>query len=161
MENRIMPALKLPVLQVAYYNDPTFSAAPVKTSITPLIDFDLNTERGTDSPDASAGVNATNYGVRWTGALKATQDGEYTFTINSDNVARLWIDGVKVIDKTSTTPGSAIGKVHLAANQSASIKVEYVHGRGAASMHLLWSNPAAKSPAVLKIVPSDSLVTSN
>ncbi|MGF6811376.1 hypothetical protein OKW30_006568 [Paraburkholderia sp. Clong3] len=82
-------------------------------------------------------------------------------TINSDNVARLWIDGVKVIDKTSTTPGSATGKVHLAANQSASIKVEYVHGTGAASMHLLWSNPAAKSPGVLKIVPSDSLVTSS
>ncbi|WP_429466786.1 hypothetical protein [Paraburkholderia sp. WSM4175] len=60
-----------------------------------------------------------------------------------------------------TTPGSATGKVHLAANQSASIKVEYVHGTGTASMHLFWSNPAAKSPGVLKIVPSDSLVTSS
>ncbi|MGF6876314.1 hypothetical protein [Paraburkholderia sp. MM5477-R1] len=29
------------------------------------------------------------------------------------------------------------------------------------SMHLLWSNPAAKSPGVLKIVPSDSLVSSS
>ena len=153
--------VKLPVLQVAYYNDPTFSAAPVKTSITPLIDFDLNTERGTDSPDASAGVNATNYGVRWTGALKATQNGNYTFTIDSDNVARLWINGVKVIDKTSTTQGTSSAKVHLAANQSVSIKVEYVHGTGAASMHLLWSNPAAKSPDTLKIVPSESLVTAS
>ncbi|MBB5408407.1 hypothetical protein HDG34_002343 [Paraburkholderia sp. HC6.4b] len=43
----------------------------------------------------------------------------------------------------------------------ASIKVEYLHGTGAASMHLLWSNPAAKSPGVLKIVPSDSLVSSS
>ncbi|NML35047.1 carbohydrate-binding protein [Paraburkholderia sp. G-4-1-8] len=153
--------VKLPVLQVAYYNDPTFAAAPVKTSITPLIDFDLNTERGTDSPDASAGINATNYGVRWTGAIKATQEGNYTFSIDSDNVARLWINGTRVIDKTSTAQGTASGKVHLAANQRASIKVEYVHGSGAASMHLLWSNPAAKSPDTLKIVPSDSLVTSS
>ncbi|SMG56215.1 PA14 domain-containing protein [Paraburkholderia susongensis] len=153
--------VKLPVLQVAYYNDPTFASAPVKTSITPLIDFDLNTERGTDSPDASAGVNATNYGVRWSGAIKATQDGTYTFSIDSDNVARLWINGVKVIDKKSATQGTASGKIWLAAKQRASIKVEYVHGTGAASMHLLWSNPSASNPGVLKIVPSDSLVTSS
>ncbi|NVH77576.1 hypothetical protein FSB08_35080 [Paraburkholderia sp. JPY432] len=117
--------------------------------------------RRAEGPIASAGVNATNYGVRRTGALKAAQDGEYMFTINSDNVAHLWINGVKVIDKTSTTQGSASGKVHFAVNQSASIKVEYVHGSGAASMHLLWSNPAAKSPDVLKVVPPDSLVTSS
>ncbi|MGF6542298.1 hypothetical protein OKW32_005648 [Paraburkholderia youngii] len=36
-----------------------------------------------------------------------------------------------------------------------------MHGSGAASMHLLWSNPAAKSPDVLKVVPSDSRVTSS
>jgi hypothetical protein len=28
-------------------------------------------------------------------------------------------------------------------------------------MHLLWSNPAASNPNALRIVPSDSLVTSN
>jgi hypothetical protein len=53
------------------------------------------------------------------------------------------------------------GKTWLAAKQRASIKVEYVHGTGAASMHLLWSNPAASNPNTLRIVPSDSLVTSN
>ncbi|OLL28552.1 carbohydrate-binding protein [Burkholderia sp. SRS-W-2-2016] len=153
--------VKLPVLQVAYYNDPTFAAAPVKTSITPMIDFDLNTERGTDSPDASAGVNATNYGVRWTGAIQASENGNYTFTVNSDNVARVWIDGNKVIDKTSTTQGSASAKVKFSANQRSTIKVEYVHGTGAASMHLLWSNPSASGPTSLRIVPSDSLVTTN
>ncbi|MFL9962854.1 PA14 domain-containing protein [Paraburkholderia sediminicola] len=126
-----------------------------------MIDFDLNTERGTDSPDASAGVNATGYGVRWTGAIQATQDGTYTFSIGSDNVARLWINGVKVIDKKSATQSTVVGKVWLAAKQRASIKVEYVHGTGPASMHLLWSNPAADNPGVLRIVPSDSLVTSS
>jgi hypothetical protein len=153
--------VKLPVLQVGYYNDPTFNSAPVKTSITPMIDFDLNTERGTDSPDASAGVNATGYGVRWTGAIQATQDGTYTFSIDSDNVARLWINGVKVIDKKSASQSTVSGKVRLAAKQRASIKVEYVHGTGPASMHLLWSNPAADNPGVLRIVPSDPLVTSS
>ncbi|HZZ06610.1 PA14 domain-containing protein [Paraburkholderia sp.] len=153
--------VKLPVLQVGYYNDPTFNSAPVKTSVTPLIDFDLNTERGTDSPDASAGINATGYGVRWSGAIQAAQTGLYTFSINSDNVARLWINGVKVINKKTSTLATVSGTTWLSAKQRASIKVEYVHGTGPASMHLSWSSPAAQNPGALRIVPSDSLVTSN
>ncbi|WP_429569527.1 hypothetical protein [Paraburkholderia sp. JPY419] len=62
--------------------------------------------------------------------------------------------------QTGPLIGVSSQEVHFAANQSASIKVEYVHGSGAASMHLLWSNPAAKSPDVLKVVPPDSMVTS-
>jgi hypothetical protein len=85
----------------------------------------------------------------------------YTFSVNSDNVARLWINGVKIIDKKSGSQGTVSGKTWLAAKQRASIKVEYVHANGPASMHLLWSNPAADNPGALKIVPSDSLVTSN
>jgi hypothetical protein len=76
-------------------------------------------------------------------------------------VARLWINGVKIIDKKTATQSTVSGKTWLAAKQRASIKVEYVHGTGAASMHLLWSNPAASNPGALRIVPSDSLVTSN
>jgi hypothetical protein len=93
-----------------------------------LIDFDLNTERGTDSPDASAGVNATGYGVRWTGAIEAARTGLYTFSINSDNVARLWINGVRVINKKTSTLATVSGTTWLTAKQRASIKVEYVHG---------------------------------
>jgi hypothetical protein len=68
---------------------------------------------------------------------------------------------VKVIDKKSASQSTVSGKVRLAAKQRASIKVEYVHGTGPASMHLLWSNPAADNPGVLRIVPSDPLVTSS
>lgn len=153
--------VKLPVLNVAYYNDPSFNSAPVKTSVTPLIDFDLNTERGTDSPDASAGINSTGYGVRWTGAIQAATSGAYTFSIDSDNIARLWINGTQVINKKNAKPATVSGTTWLNAKQRASIKVEYVHGTGAASMHLLWSSPQAQNPGALRIVPSDPLVSSN
>ncbi|WP_240655877.1 PA14 domain-containing protein [Paraburkholderia phosphatilytica] len=153
--------VKLPVLNVAYYNDPTFNSAPVKTSIAPLVDFDLNTERGTDSPDASAGVNATNYGIRWTGAIEASTSGLYTFSINSDNVARLWINGVEIINKQTSTRSTVSGITWLNAKQHTSIKVEYVHGTGPADMHLSWWNPLVQSPAAVRIVPSDPLVATN
>ncbi|WP_240766433.1 PA14 domain-containing protein [Paraburkholderia flava] len=150
--------VKLPVLNVAYYNDPTFNSAPVKSSITPLIDFDLNTERGTDSPDASAGVNATGYGVRWTGAIQAAVPGFYTFSINSDNIARLWINGVQIINKKTSSLSTVKGTTWLNTRRPVSIKVEYVHNTGPASMHLMWSNPLARRPDALKVVPSGSLV---
>lgn len=153
--------VKLPVLNVAYYNDPTFASAPVKTSVTPLVDFDLNTERGTDSPDASAGINATNYGIRWTGAIEASLPGLYTFSVNSDNVARVWINGVEVINKKTSTRSTTSGLAWLNAKQPTSIKVEYVHGTGPANMHLSWWNPLAQSPTAVRIVPSSPLVTSN
>jgi hypothetical protein len=153
--------VKLPVLNVGYYNDPTFASAPVKTSVAPLVDFDLNTERGTDSPDASAGINATNYGIRWTGAIEASATGLYTFSIDSDNVARLWINGVQIINKKSSTRSTASGIVFLTAKQPTSIKVEYVHGTGPANMHLSWWNPLVQSPAAVRIVPSNPLVATN
>ena len=65
------------------------------------------------------------------------------------------------INKKTSTQGTVSGTTWLNAKQRASIKVEYVHGTGPASMHLSWSSPAAQSPGALRIVPSDSLVTSN
>ncbi|MCM3155807.1 PA14 domain-containing protein, partial [Priestia megaterium] len=133
---------RLRVLNATYYNDTTFTT-PVFSSITPLVDFDLNTERGTDSPDASKGMNATNYAIRWTGALDIPKADNYTFSVTSDNVARVWIDGRKVIDKEQPGLATAKGRIHLSQKRNVPIRVEYVHASGPASMHLQWSSPSA------------------
>ncbi|MBN1412692.1 MAG: hypothetical protein JW969_17725 [Spirochaetales bacterium] len=54
-----------PLFNVEYSVD-NFTSI-VKTSITPLIDFDLGDEIGTGSPDASAGIPVGNFSIRWTG----------------------------------------------------------------------------------------------
>jgi hypothetical protein len=53
---------------VEYYKDANF-AELAKKSVTPMIDFDLGTERGTGSPDASADVPQEHFSVRWTGTI--------------------------------------------------------------------------------------------
>ena len=126
------------VFNVSYYNG-NF-AEQKKTSITPLIDFDLNTERGTASPDASAGVNETNYSVRWTGTLRPTSTENFTVFADSDNIARVWINNVQVINKTSAGRSTAQGNIALNANQNYPVTVEYVHGTGASNMHVSWSS---------------------
>ncbi|MBN3772288.1 PA14 domain-containing protein [Burkholderia sp. Se-20378] len=141
---------RLRVLNATYYNDTTF-ATPVFSSITPLVDFDLNTEPGTDSPDASKGMNATNYAIRWTGALDIPKADTYTFSVTSDNVARVWIDGRKVIDKEQPGLATAKGRIHLAQKRNVPIRVEYVHASGPASMHLQWSSPSADRDNLVRV----------
>jgi len=52
------------LLNVSYYNNTHVLGNPgLRQSITPAVDFDLNTYQGTNSPDASAGVVST--GLRY------------------------------------------------------------------------------------------------
>jgi hypothetical protein len=115
----------LPVLNVSYYNNTTFAGTPVKTSITPALSFDLDTYQGTNSPDASAGLPSTGYGIRWTGQIEdveATQTAgsggnPFIFFLTSDDVARLWIGSTEVINKQSPRLVTLSGQYKLTPNQ--------------------------------------------
>jgi hypothetical protein len=133
------PTANMPVYSVDYFNG-NFTTLK-KSSITPSIDFDLNTEKGTASPDASAGVNETNYSIRWNGNFTPTTTGSYTFYANSDNIARIWINNVLVVNKTAAGRADASGSITLTGDQSIPVKVEYVHGTGNSNMHVTWSGP--------------------
>jgi len=154
----------LPVLNVSYYNNTTFSGTPVKTSITPVVGFDLNTYRGTDSPDASAGVLPSGYGISWSGYIEnipaqngnVEQSDSFDFYLTSDNVGRLWIGSQKVIDKESSALGTISASVKLTPNQPVPITVQYTHtSTGPATMYLNWRSQSAKGN-MIQIVPSTS-----
>jgi hypothetical protein len=152
----------LPVLNVSYYNNTAFAGTPVKTSITPAIDFDLNTYRGTDSPDASAGVSASGYSIRWNGFIQnvpsdhaARREGgdSFVFFLTSDDVARLSIGSKEVVDKKSSGLATRAGACQLPPNQPVPITVEYTHSStGPASMHVYWLSTSARGN-IIRIVP--------
>ncbi|MDB5053707.1 MAG: hypothetical protein JWM44_1757 [Bacilli bacterium] len=148
------PTANMPVYTVDYFND-NFTTLK-KSSITPLIDFDLNTERGTASPDASAGVNETNYSIRWNGDIQPTITGTYTFYANSDNIARIWVNNVQIVNKTTVGRADASGTISLNAIQKAHVTVEYVHGTGSSNMHVTWSGPSL-TRQVLRVLPSSGI----
>jgi hypothetical protein len=128
-----------PLFAVQYFKDAAFSDL-AKTSVTPMIDFDLGTEHGTSSPDASAGVPEENFSVRWTGTIQPPAKGRYTFYVDGDNRVKLWADGKLVLDKA--TPGRAeISKKVRLTGQVVRIAIEYVHATGEPSLHLGWSGP--------------------
>jgi hypothetical protein len=125
---------------VRYYRDDSFKQL-AKTSVTPLIDFDLGDEVGTGSPDASAGVPRENFSVEYKGAILAPAGGPYTFSADCDGRVEVLVDGRPIIAKTTLGRGVSRGAMELSADRTYQVLVRYAHATGGASLHLAWSGP--------------------
>jgi hypothetical protein len=130
-----------PLFAVEYYKDANF-ASLAKKSVTPMIDFDLGTERGTGSPDTSAGVPEQNFSVRWTGAILPPAKGAYTFYADGDNQVKMFVNSELVLDKKTAGREEVSKEINLDAGQPAQVKIEYIHATGEPSLHIAWSGPA-------------------
>ena len=74
-----------------YFNNVTLSGMPAVTRNEVDIDFNW----GFGSPDAR--INPDNFSARWTRRLFFNQ-GAYRFTVLMDDAARVWLDGVLVLN---------------------------------------------------------------
>ena len=134
--------LQSSLLQVEYFKG-RFERS-MKQSITPGIDFDLGDEPGAGSPDTSAGLAKDDFSIRWTGTVKIPASGKYTFSAVSDGAARVTVNGVPLLEKSSGQgPEGAEGTIDLKANEAstATVVVEYEHAKGNAQCRLQWSGP--------------------
>ena len=129
-----------PLFAVEYYKDANF-AELAKQSVTPMIDFDLGTERGTGSPDSSADVPQEHFSVRWTGTILPRTKGAYTFYVDGDNQVRLFVNAKLVMNKKTSVRKEISKQIKLAGGQSTEVKIEYVHATGDPSLHVAWSGP--------------------
>lgn len=125
-------------LQGEYYSNPTLSGNPAMTRTDSNVDFEYF------PAVTSAGLGSKNWSARWTGALKAPQDGDYTFFLTSDDGSRLYINGNLVVDNwgdhsTQTRSGS----FRFIAGQSYNIEVQYYQNSGGSAVHLAWRTPGS------------------
>jgi hypothetical protein len=73
-----------------YFENVWFFYTPVKTTVTPTIKLDWGLGKVTDS--------AADYvSVRWQGKVKPLFAETHTFSLNSDDGAKLWVDNVVLI----------------------------------------------------------------
>ncbi len=104
-------------------------------------DLAVNFDWGTGTPDALVG--ADTFSVRWSGQLLVPETGSYTFsTLNSDG-ARLFINGVPVINDyvDQTTSWKDGAPISLTAGQRVELQMEYYENTGSAVAKLKWRGP--------------------
>lgn len=77
----------------AEYFDNSDLTGPVYTRVDPAINFDWGW--GPPAP----GINPDYFSVRWNGAINFPAAGNYDFHLETDDGARVWVDGVLIFDK--------------------------------------------------------------
>ena len=119
-----------------YFNNRTLSGAATLRRIETV---DFNWASGSPAP----GIGRDNFSVRWTGTVLATQNGSYRFQTVSDDGVRLWVNGVKVIDRWNdhSARTDTSGIVTFVAGQKYTIKLEYYERGGSSQIRLRWRMP--------------------
>jgi hypothetical protein len=98
----------------------------------------LNFNWGDGSPGSVRGLGADNFSARWTRTVNFGS-GTHRFTVTVDDGARLYIDGLKIIDAWSIqAPTTYTADMSLSAGNH-EVKLEYFESGGGASVSLSWA----------------------
>lgn len=121
-----------------YFSNRELKGTPTVVRQDPVIDFDW----GRNAP--ASGVTVDNFSVRWTGKINLDAS-TYRFRVLVDDGARLWIDGILVID--AWKDGSArelTGDLGVAKGEH-TVKLEYYDRTHDARVRLLWEKTSSSS----------------
>ncbi len=138
-------------LSGSYYQGTGLSGAPLVTRVDSTIDFTW----GGGSP--SANIPSDGFSARWTGEVEARSSETYTFYINHDDGARVWVNDVLIVD--NWTDHAAVedkGAIELAMGEKYPIKVEFYENAGDATCQLSWSSKTIAK----QIIPQTQLYNS-
>jgi len=114
-----------------YYNNVNLSGSPVLVRYEANIDFNW----GAGSP--GGGVNADNFSVRWTAFINFAA-GDYTFSVTTDDGARLWVDDQLLIDQWRDQSATTFSAVKSLSAGYHSLRLEYYENYGDAVIRLSW-----------------------
>jgi hypothetical protein len=113
-------------------------------------DAKVNFGWGTGTP--APGVDADTFSVRWSGYIKPAYSQIYTFFVEHDDGARLWVNNQLIIDQWGTI-GEHSGSTGVAfqANVPYPIRLEYFDNVSTATAKLSWQS----SSQAKKIIPQE------
>ncbi|MDX2108631.1 MAG: PA14 domain-containing protein [Verrucomicrobiota bacterium] len=132
-----------------YFANTTLTGPSVFTRQDNRLDFDWGTSLpvgGSNSPGYSTFPH-DNFSVRWTGGIIPRFSETYTFTVSATTGVRLWVNNVLLVDQWAAA-STHTASVALVAGNTYSIKLEYLHLTGAASVRLSWSSPSVPEEVI-------------
>ncbi|MFA6545573.1 MAG: PA14 domain-containing protein [Limisphaerales bacterium] len=104
------------------------------------LDETLNFDWETGEP--VAGVQKDYFSARWAGQLEAPVSGKFTFHLDADDGARLWIADRLVCDAWRLADTAEVtGEMELNAGRRYDLRVEYYDKLGPAHVRLSWAGP--------------------
>ncbi|MBZ0307125.1 MAG: SH3 domain-containing protein [Anaerolineae bacterium] len=144
----IIPARAGTGLWGEYYNNDNFT-----NRITGRVDGTINFNWNEGVP--LRGVGADTFSIRWTGQIEPLYSEEYTFILRTDDGARLWVNGQRIINSWSDQSGDVdrTGRIRLQAGQRYDIRLEYYENTGGAKIAMWWQSTSQRK----QIVPSTAL----
>ena len=126
-------------LVAEYFTDRNLTPANLRQSRLETTSIDRN--YNSTAPNVP-GLSRTNFSVRWSGRLRASATGTFTFHTDSDEGVRLWVGGTQVInDWTTRALAERTGTIALTSGQVYDLVLEYFQGTGDASVKLSWTPP--------------------
>ena len=114
-----------------YYSNRELRGTPVLSRRDAVIDFAW----GNAAPDPS--LPADSFSAQWTGTTGFDQ-ATYRFHVIVDDGARLWVDGILLVDSWKTGSSREITRDLGLAHGDHSLRLEYFDERGQASVRLYW-----------------------
>jgi glucose/arabinose dehydrogenase len=136
-------------LKATYYDNADFTGKSVSRT-----DPQVNFIWSLDPPITGFGTDS--FSVRWQGYIVAPTSETYTFTMDVDDGAKLWVNNQVVINQfNSTGTHQYTGTIAMQAGVAVPIKLEYKDVTGFAESQLSWSSPMLP----MQIVPQGALFT--
>ncbi|HKQ69008.1 MAG TPA: PA14 domain-containing protein [Polyangiaceae bacterium] len=131
-----------------YFDEPDFTV-PKFNRIDPEIDFSWSQS----SPDQA--IVPGLFSVVWSGLLTPRFDETYTFHLLNDDGARLFVNGIKVIDDWLPAHPSQerSGPIALHAGTKYPIQIHYWQQEGFSVIRLSWSSPSEPK----RVVPTSAV----
>jgi hypothetical protein len=134
-------------LSAVYFNNANLTGSSVGWT-----DSSVNFDYKTASPHRK--IHPDTFSARWTGQVQARFTQEYTFSTDSDDGVRLWVNGKLIINDWTEHPRTITrGKIFLTQGQRYDIKLEYFDQGGGASVQLWWNSHTQRG----RIIPKEFL----
>lgn len=96
-----------------------------------------------------AGVQKDYFSARWAGQLEAPVSGKFTFHLDADDGARLWLADKLVCDAWRVADSTEIsGDIELTAGQRYDLRLEYYDNLGPARLRVSWTGPGIPKSVV-------------
>lgn len=141
-------------LRGEYYNT-VVAPTPMPTGDAPFtrVDDTVGFDWVAGSP-APGVINTDYFAARWSGYVTPQHSQTYTFYTKTDSGVRLWVNGVKLVERWIITGATEVnGVIALTAGTPVPIVMEYFENNGNAMAELRWQSPSTPKA----IIPSTNL----